>query len=333
MLPKPPTIGAVQVIENDKSWPVKAPGQSHFELLQQQLSRHLEEFEKEKARDAVSREGLEDSPMVNGHKQNRKEDFSPYYAHLSQTYDAWASVSEPKRVEMWHLESLRAFSREKQAHEESLRKLANAEAEAAHLRLQVRRLNECQQPREFLSYPPQQFGVSRPTANLVADAADTPLEREAMITKWTARVKANASFQRSLPSLTDVTKASTAPTTEPMQPMNGVESFAPPAAASTANAVPNGEHLLDQGADGDSADAAGEDDDDDIVAATSQPRLTAGPGLGSLPAVEGGVLDPTLRGQVHAMEVDSGDFGAGYLLADMNARSKATDGKGLGTRS
>lgn len=287
MLPKPPTICAGQVIENSKSWPVKAPGQMQFESLRQQLSKRLEEFEKDKARDAERREGSEDNPIANGQKEDRKEDFSPYYAHLSQAYDAWVSTSEPKKTDMWHLESLRAFAREKQEHEETLRRLAGAEAEAAHLRLQVRRLNECQQPQEFLSYPPQQFGVSRPTANLVTDAANTPLEREALIAKWAERVKANTSFQRSLPSLTD---AVAIPEVTMTEPMNGVEIYATSAAAATAAAtstVPNGESVMDQGAEGDSADAAGEDDDDDIVVASSQPHLGAGSALRSLPVMDG----------------------------------------------
>ena len=317
MLLKQPTIGTSQVIENPKCCPVRPPDKTHYELLRRQLTEKLEDFERAQSQ-SNERHDLHDifSPSEPT-KDSRMEklDTSPYYNHLSQAFDVWKSTPNSQKDSLWHLETLRACSSAQEEAAKLRDQLLQAEAQTAHLRLQIARLNECQQPKEYTYNIPANYEVSQETVKVLASSkADVPLDRESLIKKWTAVVKDDRKYQRSLPELelADLT----IPDDVNMEDNTGEGGHR------------NGNNLEGEG---DSVDAAGEDDDEvdshpngvdgdsPSVAANNPVKINAG-------ELDRGVLDPSLRDNDDddgAMEVDKGDFGAETLLADMKARARS----------
>ena len=309
MLPKQPTIASAQVIENPKSWPIQPPGQTQLDVLRQHLAHRLQEFSRER-RLALDRQNSEDMDTANHEVNDQTPDSALYHGHLNKSFAAWRGLPESKQRETWHLEALRAFAREQQDHEETKAKMSKQEADIAHLRLQLNRLNDCQQPREFLMSPPGRMQVSREAAYVVSNkSSELPLDSEALIAKWTARVQSNSSFQRSLPAPPEQSESS--------EPMNGVEIY-----NSEAHNTNGGNASTVHGED-DSEDAAGEDDDD--LAQQTGPRAPEAP-------INRAVLDPNLRDSDSDLlmdigESDAADIQRAQAMLDTMARERDRERK------
>ena len=350
MLPRQPTLSAAQVIENSKCCPIGPPGKAQYDLLLKALNKTLEEFSRSQAQ-AHERRDLHDLLSPNDSLKTslfEAPDSSAYKTHLGQAFDVWKATPDSQRTSLWHLETLRAYSA---AHDETsdLRtQLSKADTQMAHLRLQIARLSECQQPKEYTYNIPAHHAISASTVKGLADSkADLPLDREDLIKKWLEVVKDDTRYQRALPELELADLE--VPDEEGM--MDVEQNFA---GAGDGAGEENGSMAGGEGGEGDSADAAGEDDDDDNdddenndVASAPQrtngvngagggtAAPTAAMGGGAAKAVKVGgaaidqsVLDPSLRedgdgDEDGAMEVDKGDFGAEMLLADMKARARA----------
>ena len=232
-----------------------------------------------------------------------------YFKHLEKSYMLWVGLPESQKKDLWHIEVMQAFIREGKAHGKTHIKLDNAELEAANLRIQLDRLNECQQPREYLLFPPNQLPVSRETANLVAsDSQNILLDYEKLVEKWKARIQTNRSTQKSLPAPTHSTPTSARHT-------NGVSAYAP-------KHMIEGPQLQDGASEDDLMDALGEEDDE----LNGQVRA-------STATMERGILDPSLRehGPDEVMDGIEGDgegYGSGRLLASLREYAGA-NGRGL----
>lgn len=328
MLPKQPTLSAAQVIENRSCCPVGPPNKSHYEHLKQLLEQRLSDHERAQAQAHEHRDLHElISPNSDGHNEpsHEKPDFSSYHDHLAQAFSVWDSTPEIQKNSLWHLETLRAYSA---AHDESAKlrdELSRAEAKMAHLRLQIARLNECQQPKEYTYNIPAQHDITEETVQILASTkADIPLDRESLIRKWTAVVKDDRKYQRQLPEL-ELADLTVPDSMDMEDEGEGPEEH-----------DANDQHgSRDGDGDGDSVDAAGEDDDEVTTAATNGVNGTAtatqiGSNVVKINAgtLDRAVLDPSLRNDDEdveedgAMEVDKGDFGAEMLLADMRARAR-----------
>ena len=271
------------------------------------MSHRIQEFNK-KRRLTTDHRGSEGSDDTGSESKDSVLDTGLYHGHLVSAFGTWRSLPEPKQREQWHLEALRAFVREREEHEETKAKLGKQEAEMAHMRLQLNRLNECQQPREYLQFPPNRIELSKEAASAVGNTPDLILDTEKLITKWTAHVQTNTSFQRSLPV--------PAEQPETFEPMNGIEMMDPTEKQNTNGGAASSVHDED-----DSEDAAGEDDDD-LAGQASSVRAPQAP-------MDRTILDPNLRnaGADHVMEgieTDDGGFGnAGALLAKLSQAGEA----------
>ena len=321
LLPKQPTLSGGQLIENPNCCPVGLPNESHFGLLQQLVKQRLEQYDVEHAC-ASERRDLQEILQTQGSTREETDesiDHSSYYDHLTRAFEVWSSAPEADRNSLWHLETFRAFG---WAQEEAIKlkeSLTQAEAQTAHLQLQIARLNLCQQPKEFTYNIPANYNVTPGAVQTLSKAkADTPLDRENLITKWTAIVKEDRKFQRSLPELE--LQDLSIPGVDMMEDLQKADANGQKGARGEAN-------------EDDDVDAAGEDDDElashtnginGIALAASSHR-----GKSNIASLGRDVLDPNLRNHGEGvMEVDGGDFGAEMLLADMRARASKARGAG-----
>jgi hypothetical protein len=222
------------------------------------------------------------------------ESCKPYLDHLDNTFQTWIRLDETQKAKVWHLEALRAFVREQTEHGETHVKMEHLEQENANLRLQITRLNECQQPREFTFFSPTQLPISRDVAvSLAASEKHNRFDYDEMVRKWKARVLFIRPAQKPLPQ----GLAALSDTHE----LNGRPSY--------DHDQPNGDMDLEAD-DDDLMDAPGEMDDEvDGV----QTRMPAGP-------MNQGMLDPKLRAPgddvMHGME-NGGNFLGGKLLTEL----------------
>ena len=288
------------MIENPKYCPIGSPGQTHFERLKQLLKQKLEETGNGKAKAQGANSSTQSNISSSSPSRETTESYDPatYMAHLIQAWDVWKTMSEARKVSQWHLEVVRAFSNSQEEQKRLSSALAQAEAEQEHLRLQIERLNECQQPKEFTFQIPTNWHIPKKAAAVIVSSqkGDT-LDRETLIGKWTTAVRANSRFQQALPEM-GLTDLSTNP--------NGIE-------IEYQNA--DGHRDNDNNEDGDSIDAAGEDDEDPVEMRGS---FTNSDGISIQKSrmdpnfLNRAALDPNLRENV--MDIDHGDYGAGMLI-------------------
>jgi hypothetical protein len=279
------------------------------------LKQRLEEFELERLQSLQDQSQNDTSSESNvTHDKSEPFDFTPYHNHLQQAWEVWKMTPEHQKSAQWHLEVLRAYSNAQDERIELSKKLVLAESQNNHLKIQLERLNECQQPKEFTFQIPTLHSVDEATTKiLISQKADIAPDRETLITKWTNVVKENSKFQRALP---DIGLGTLSPGQDGMEI---VEGFA------------EGGQADEEADEGDSADAAGEDDDDDgndDGDGNGEEVVSQRNGTNSVTGVNNSrnstsFIDPSLRtDQDNSMDVDGGDFGAEILLADMRARAQ-----------
>ena len=238
-----------------------------------------------------------------------KVEDQPYFEHLEKSYKLWASLPESQKKDLWHVEVMQAFIREGKAHAKTHVDLDSAEIEVANLRIQLDRLNECQQPREYLLFPPNQLPISRETASLVAsDSQNMPLEYEKLLEKWKVRIQTNRGTQKSLPAPNHSTPPSVHHT-------NGVSTYA------QENIIDDA-LLQDSASEDDLMDAPGEEDDE-LNGQVRAPIAT----------MDRGILDPNLREHgpdeiMDGIEGDGEGYESGRLLATLRDYT-AANRKGL----
>ncbi|MCJ1316504.1 hypothetical protein MMC15_001825, partial [Xylographa vitiligo] len=293
----PTIISNSRLVPNNLSWPVDVPGPSQLENIRQRISTHVQWWRSQRRAAAALR--TSDLSVVDdkhlGTLDEAKEE-QRHNDYLIRAYNAWNDLPETEKQDIWHTESMRAFAREQREHGETHIKLVRIEQEAANLRLQLERLNECQQPREFLLFPPNQLKVSREAATIVAEnSADTSLDFDKLVDKWKSRVQSGRNEQKSLPP----SQLSTAAAIQ----LNGISSY--------NQASLNGDSLAPQGvSDDDLMDAPGDEDDD--LGQARMPTAT----------MDRGMLDPKLRDQgadevMQGIEDDGEGFVGGRLLAGL----------------
>lgn len=94
-----------------------------------------------------------------------------YHAHLAQAWDAWAATPDRQKAELWHLETLRSLAAGREEVDELRERVANAEGQAAQLRLQIARLSACQQPKEYTYNIPAFHKMDVETSRWVMEGA------------------------------------------------------------------------------------------------------------------------------------------------------------------
>ena len=282
---------------NNFSWPVDIPGPNQLEIIRQRISTHVQWWRSQRRAAAALR--ASDLSVVDGKHLgaiDEAEEEQRHHDYLTSAYNLWNDLPETEKQEIWHVESMRAFAREQREHGETHIKLVRIEQEAANLRLQLERLNDCQQPREYLRFPPNQLKVSREAATIVAEhSADTSLDFDKLVDKWKSRIQTGRNEQKSLPPSQLATAASTQ--------LNGISSYNQPSL--------NGDALAHPGvSDDDLMDAPGDEDDD--LGQARMPTAT----------MDRGMLDPKLRDQgadevMQGIEDDGEGFVGGRLLAGL----------------
>lgn len=237
---------------------------------------------------------------LNNHAQPDKHDESIYTAHLIQAWDVWKSTSESQKATQWHLEVLRALSNSQAERKILSNDLDRAKAEQEHLRTQIERLNECQQPKEFTYQIPSNWHVTKEmTSTLVSLQVDTPPDRESLINKWTTVVRRNSKFQRALPDigLVDISTDIDGMYMDSHE-LNGTQ----------------------EDEDGESEDAAGDEDDEDAGGEKDRFDISRDRGVDTS-FMDRDMLGPGLRVDGD-MDVDEGGYGAENLLTTRAQRGK-----------
>ena len=270
---------------------------------------------------------------VNGHingyshnDQQAQQEQEKVMKHITSAFNHWKAVPEKQRQETWRLEVLRAYAREQDKQKVTTRLLEQAEQEVHQLRGQVDQLSKCQQPREFLLFPPTSVPIPQETIKELGKAGldFAALDYDKLVDKWKLVIqrhrKSNPGMaaQKPLPDTTTTTLARTRNFSAPHSAaaaggamVNGHTSLRGPTTTTTSNNNNTATHdnhnvnddvIADLDEDLEDADADGEGDEPDHHAPPSQP----GPGPGRAPqaVMDRGVLDPSLRGHADGMVLD-----------------------------
>jgi hypothetical protein len=311
-LSSPSIISSSELVPSRLSWPVSPPGPETLEIVRERVTLSLKRWHKIQRDNADLGLNGSTSILTNfTNSDNAKVEDQLYYEHLNKAYLLWADLSESQKKETWHIEALRAFAREQEAHSETRRNLYNAEQETANLRIQVNRLNECQQPREYLLFPPKQLPISKETARLIpANSEELSFELDKLLDKWKAKIRTDRSAQKPLPALQRVD------TPESTNHRNGLPSYL----QQTLNG--DGDMNAHNGlSEDDLIDAPG-DEDDEIGGQVRAPMA----------AMDRRMLDPKLRDEgdevMQGIEGDGDGYVGGRLLAELREYG-AVNGSGL----
>lgn len=284
---------------------------------------------------------------MNGHMARNQldteaEEEARYTNHLRDAFQAWKALPEKQKQEAWRTEALRAYTREQEKRHEADARLQRVEQEVQHLRAQVAQLSKCQQPREFVLFPPTTLPLPTDIAKAASetatqtgfDTADWDYDR--LVAKWKSRLRGDGNSrlggQQPLPNNVPIkswnfstagangTTAAAASST-PRHLLYPEHHALPRRGDSTEDA--DHEEDYDEGGGADMEDAPGEEEEED-GARVREAMMGRGVGVG--------VLDPSLRGQgqgggkgadevMEGIEGDGGEgFGGGGLLSSMGMR-------------
>ncbi|MCJ1253521.1 hypothetical protein MMC24_001333 [Lignoscripta atroalba] len=309
-LSTPPAILASHPIFNNLSWPTKPPGAIQQDNLRQWLDGKLQAWR-----------GLASVPRKTSvgeiHEQNGdiepdldwEEKDRAYQEHLTNAFKYWDELPEIQKQDIWQLESLRAYAREREQHKETRSRLERIEQETQNLRAQVDRLSRFQQPREFLLFPPTTIPISHEAARLMPGlGTDRSWDYDQLLSKWKSRIQHQRSMQRSLPP----TDFSNPPTSSQHHHLNGASSH------HTQNLNGDSHSYLQDSSDDDLIDAPGDEDED--------MHLNEG-----RTAMDRGMLDPKLRdeGVDEVMQGIEGD-GEESLLVGLRGFTNLNKNRGGG---
>ena len=323
LLPSQPTINSPQLIENPRYCPVAPPTKSHLDLVRQQVRQRMEEFESNRALAQGPLSGLQERSSTLGTTaefEQEEHDSNSYHEHLTQVWELWKSIPESQKTQQWHLEALRAISAAEPERKKLSDTIAQLKGEKAHLSIQIQRLNECQQPKEYTYKIPTYHNItSEANKKLGTNTADGFLDPETLIDKWMTVAMESNKTQTALPQFSILDG-------------DDLDEF--------DIDDDNDEDGEEEGEEDDSADAAGEDDDEVVAqrngnANNANGTLGIGTGNGTrvnTSLLDRGVLDPSLRDDHDhdsSMEVDGGDFGGESLLAGLRARNQSSGNHGL----
>lgn len=281
---------------------------------------------------------------MNGHMARNEldteaEEEARYTNHLRDAFQAWKALPEKQKQEAWRTEALRAYTREQEKRHEADARLQRVEQEVQHLRAQVAQLSKCQQPREFVLFPPTTLplptdiakAASETAARSGFDTADWDYDR--LVAKWKSRLRGDRNNrlggQQPLPNNAPIkswnfSTAGANGTASTPRHLLYPEHHAPPR---RGDSTEDADHEEDYDEDGgaDMEDAPGEEEEED-GARVREAMMGRGVGVGV------GVLDPSLRGQgqgqgkgadevMDGIEGDGGEgFGGGGLLSSMGMR-------------
>ncbi len=232
--------------------------------------------------------------LANGHvneynhgDQQAQQEQEKVMKHLTTAFNHWKALSEKQKQESWRLEILRAYAREQEKHKGTAARLEKAEQEVLHLRAQVDRLSKCQQPREFLLFPPSTVPIAHEAVQELSRVGldSAALDYDRLVDKWKSVIQRNRKSSSGMPAQKPL----------PNTPRN--RNFSTP--HSTVGMV-NGHsalqsaHVDDLDEDLDDADGEGDDQDHDAPP----------PGRAPQAVMDRGVLDPSLQNHTDGMVLD-----------------------------
>ncbi|KAI9812232.1 MAG: hypothetical protein M1832_000464, partial [Thelocarpon impressellum] len=152
------------------------------------------------------------------------QDEASVISHVREAFSHWERLGEQDRKEAWRLEVLRAYAHEREQRTEAEAQLELAQQEIENLRIQLEKLNNYQQPRDFLLNPPATIPLSNETMKQLnggasQDAADWDHAR--LVSKWMAVVRNNRRESGGLGGQRRLPDGGLAPV-EPAAPANGL---------------------------------------------------------------------------------------------------------------
>ncbi|KAK2743323.1 hypothetical protein FQN55_007520 [Onygenales sp. PD_40] len=168
VLPAPPSLFSAHPFPSPTSFPLEPPGEELREVVQQSLLKQIQYWKSEQLAVAVSHSSQ--GPNNTGSppprdlqtiERSAQEHEEMTVRHLRLSLDHWRSLPRLSQQDMWRLEVMRAFAREKQKREDIEKQLARTQQEANQLRAQIDRLENCQWPREFAIFPPDMLPIPR----------------------------------------------------------------------------------------------------------------------------------------------------------------------------
>ncbi|KAF2716824.1 hypothetical protein K431DRAFT_289054 [Polychaeton citri CBS 116435] len=147
-LSAPGTLFSPAPFPSPDSWSLQPPQRSQRDAV----ARKVGERVRERRRAAVDRGehewiGVPDEVVFK------------HSAHIEAAWDHWTSLPANEQSQMWTLEILRAFAREKDTRSRRERELERERQHSKHLEMQYDRLARCQLPREWQLRPPMTIPI------------------------------------------------------------------------------------------------------------------------------------------------------------------------------
>ena len=228
-----------------------------------------------------------------------------YYEHLSKAHHKWVELSAQAREQQWHYECAKAYAREQEQHQATVRSLEHAEQEIKLLRSQIAQMNSNNLPPEFIQFPPAALPFTSEAISYLSDVNAPFYDSDAFIAKWKSRIRSARSTQMSLPA------SSWPPSHQPTN-SNGSNRFEFLQRA-TVREVQESAQEQEDDAGGDLEDAPGEEDDDAYD--QQQERKALDPHLKS----QEGVEQTQLRGSRRLMGLGTRFRGSGGTDVEMES--------------
>ncbi|KAI9793292.1 MAG: hypothetical protein M1833_000791 [Piccolia ochrophora] len=162
-LSPPPTLFSTQPFPINGSWSLEPPTEMQLDAVREHVRGQFERWRKDQPKAVTNGVGDVALPKenTNGTKTPVEAEEERTMAHVEDAFTHWKVLSDNKKHEMWRLEILRSYSREKDRRKETEDLLQRTLQEADNLRAQVDRMSNLQQPREFLRSTPATISIPK----------------------------------------------------------------------------------------------------------------------------------------------------------------------------
>lgn len=191
ILSPPAALFSTTPLATPDSWPLSLPNESHLSSIQHHLIKRISQVQVDINKTGpLNADGHMARPMQM--HQYHQSEFRPYFDHMEGVYQQWQSLSEPQRMEIWRLETLRAYAQEREHKHEVQLRLDNLQTDNQRLCIQLeefraRQHNWQQTGSADLTPPPLPKTITQSLISHGVDLRDWDYEK--LIAKYRPKVQ------------------------------------------------------------------------------------------------------------------------------------------------
>ncbi|KAG8532791.1 uncharacterized protein KY384_002669 [Bacidia gigantensis] len=186
---------------HDLTWTTTAPEADQYEQMRAWLSSKLTDWQRIRSHTDFGSSFTQDIAIGNAQHMTEvervKQAEPSYYKHLETSFNEWSKLSDVERRDAWQYECARAFAREQERHQASIRKLDLQEQEIQLLKARLDRSSQEDGESQRCLYPLTITRLSKETVNYLPASLD--LEFRDHIARWREKLRIARSIQQPLP--------------------------------------------------------------------------------------------------------------------------------------